>query len=109
MVTSTMDLTFDYFVDDFLLPLLFPEDEEPSTEVITADSNMLYNQMKNMLATFTEKPVYYSEDGYYCITKVGAETMAHYRDLLVEHIPELKGRETDIDAALECWIIDLYL
>ena len=104
-----MEPTFDYFIDDFLLPLFFPEGEEPSTEVITADSNMLYGQMKNMLATFTEKPVYYSEDGYYCISKSATDALVHYRDLLIEHVEELKGRETDIDAALECWVIDLYI
>jgi hypothetical protein len=103
-----MEPTFDSFVDDFLLPLLFPEGEEPA-ETITADFNLLYGQMKNMIAYFTEKPVYCSEDGYYYISKTSTEAVEHYRDLLIEHISELKGRETDVDAALECWLINLYI
>jgi hypothetical protein len=100
--------SYDSFMDDFFLPLLFPEAEEHTTIVV--NFNELYQQISGLLGSCTDKPTILLPDGYYELSPSLSESVAAIKQLLLDELVDhLKDREQDVQVAIECWLLDWFV
>jgi hypothetical protein len=98
--------SYDSFMDDFFLPLLFTEEEHTA---IVVNFNELYQQISQLFQSCADKPTILLPDGYYELSSSLADTTAAIKQLLLDELADhLKDREQDVQIAIECWLLDWF-
>ena len=107
---TTLTPSYDSFMDDFLMPLLFPNDMYDTDNTVVVDSELLYEQIATLLNKYFAThahPVHLAEDGYYELSVTMHDLREDICQLLIETLPEeLEKRDNEICSLIEEWLVN---